>query len=310
MEDQFIIYGLVDPRDNRVRYVGKSTSGFTRPKKHTNPSRLKSDGCWHKTNWVNELISLNLKPQIIVLETHNDESTLNHAEKWNIVYYRSLGFDLTNLTDGGDGVSGWKPTAETREKMSRAARGKIVSAETRAKFSKIHSGKVVSEKTRAKLRANRLGKTTPVEVREKISKAGKGRIVRPETRKLMSINKKEYCRTHPMSEEHKSLMDAGRRANPITEAQLRGLSLGRGTPLNDHQKATLIKSNIERGFPILCSNGKTYLTIKQAAKSLNHSDCTIARNANKNPIGQPDTLLKKSGLGFAYLFEKPTKPKT
>ena len=35
-----IIYGLVDPNLNKIRYVGRSSSGLWRPNAHRYPSRL------------------------------------------------------------------------------------------------------------------------------------------------------------------------------------------------------------------------------------------------------------------------------
>jgi hypothetical protein len=39
---QYIIYGLVDPETEELRYIGKSSTGMSRPKKHFYPSTLKN----------------------------------------------------------------------------------------------------------------------------------------------------------------------------------------------------------------------------------------------------------------------------
>jgi hypothetical protein len=36
---KYLIYGLVDPRDNLVKYVGKSSKGLIRPKQHFHNNR-------------------------------------------------------------------------------------------------------------------------------------------------------------------------------------------------------------------------------------------------------------------------------
>lgn len=48
---------------------------------------------------------------------------------------------LHNKTDGGDGSSGSKVSAETRAKMSEARKGKKLSTETRAKMSAVRKGR-------------------------------------------------------------------------------------------------------------------------------------------------------------------------
>ena len=53
-----------------------------------------------------------------------------------IAQLRSMGVRLCNLTDGGDGVSGWVRTPEWKAKVGKAHRGKIVSQETRDKISR------------------------------------------------------------------------------------------------------------------------------------------------------------------------------
>ena len=43
MPSKFLIYGLVDPRDGQLRYVGKSTSGLRRPRSHWYPRVIRED---------------------------------------------------------------------------------------------------------------------------------------------------------------------------------------------------------------------------------------------------------------------------
>ena len=61
---------------------------------------------------------------------------------------------LTNMTDGGEGLSGIVHTAETRAKMSAAKKGRTYSPETRAKMSAARMGKSRSPETRAKIAAS------------------------------------------------------------------------------------------------------------------------------------------------------------
>lgn len=50
-----LIYGLVDPRTSELRYIGRSSSGLTRPKQHTAPAALAKDVA-RKGNWLRQLV--------------------------------------------------------------------------------------------------------------------------------------------------------------------------------------------------------------------------------------------------------------
>lgn len=118
---KFLIYGLVDPRTKLVRYVGKSSSGLTRPRSHLCPSNLA-----HRTysaRWIKSLLALGLRYEIVVLETPHKE-ILSDTERWWIAYGRASGWPLTNLTDGGEGAFGTHPvfTPHHRASLSVAAR--------------------------------------------------------------------------------------------------------------------------------------------------------------------------------------------
>lgn len=71
---------------------------------------------------------------------------------------------------------------ETREKISKANKGRKRSEETKEKFKSL----VVSQETKDKIRIANLGKKLSEETREKISKANKGKIFSEETKKILS----------------------------------------------------------------------------------------------------------------------------
>lgn len=117
---KYIVYALKDPRTQEIRYIGKSSIGLERPKKHKNISELKKKT--HKSNWINSLISLGLMYEITILEECISEEHVMRQEMYWIKFHRELGTDLTNLTDGGEGNSGWNPSEEVRQNMSEAAK--------------------------------------------------------------------------------------------------------------------------------------------------------------------------------------------
>jgi len=90
------IYGLVDPRDNRVRYVGKAIEPSKRLLAH-----LSLDGNnTFKDDWLRELIDAGLKPTIKILDRCEDFNWQPHERYW-IAEYRKTTPDLTNIADGG-----------------------------------------------------------------------------------------------------------------------------------------------------------------------------------------------------------------
>lgn len=128
---QNIIYGLVDPRTLLVRYIGLSTSGLYRPRSHTKTRELSKPS--HKNNWIKSLIAAGLRYTVVVFDETVSRDALPDLERWWITYGRALGWSLTNLTEGGDGLSGAAP--EVRAKISAAAKRRFASPEARAKLS-------------------------------------------------------------------------------------------------------------------------------------------------------------------------------
>ena len=177
-----IVYGYADPRDGALRYVGKSSSGMTRPSQFGSHS--------HRCgNWIKSLAADGIKPKILVLDALSLEASaeeLNFAERSAIAKYRRIGCDLTNLTDGGDGpMRGRKHTAEARAAISAANResmkgntnflGRKHTPETIEKMRMAKTGHAVSDEARAKMSAAKIGKKQSVEHRASIGAAHKGR---------------------------------------------------------------------------------------------------------------------------------------
>ena len=137
------------------------------------------------------------------IETNKDD--LNDREKYWIEYYDAVkSKEYYNNSCGGEEKK-WqgfnraiklglkehhckkrKLSQETKEKISKANKGKKRTEEQRRQFSEAHKGKPAWNK----------GKKTPVEIREKLSKAhkgqkawNKGKSFSVESRKRMSLSK-------------------------------------------------------------------------------------------------------------------------
>lgn len=121
------IYALSDPRTKAVRYIGKTFDPSGRYSKH-----CRANGKTHKDCWIKQLRAAGIAPEFDVIDilSAKDERAFQAAEaKW-IETFRSMGFKLTNLMDGGG--SGGRHAPETIERMRLAQNNR--SDETKAKI--------------------------------------------------------------------------------------------------------------------------------------------------------------------------------
>lgn len=95
-----LIYGLIDPNDGLVKYVGKTRN------RHTIVSRFnhhinEKDMC-PRRSWI---VSLKRKNQVPILDVLDvvPESEWQFWEQWWIAQFKAWGFKLKNVLLGGDG---------------------------------------------------------------------------------------------------------------------------------------------------------------------------------------------------------------
>lgn len=236
---KYLIYGLIDPRTLLVRYVGKSSTGLLRPNSHRAAARCAAPR-GHCGRWINSLHRLGLDYVVVVLEDIVPQldslaaaavkSRLNDMERWWIAYGRASGWELTNMTSGGDGgdlshhvtsearqrgnakASAWW-TPERRARVSGDAspmRDPTVAAkvlatrkvngrpwhtdEARARIGAGNKGKTLgrpkSAEHRAKMSANNAMKRP--EVARKTADARRGMTFGADTRARMSASKHRH----------------------------------------------------------------------------------------------------------------------
>lgn len=174
------IYALIDPRDNQIRYIGKTNNIKTRLKEHCTFCSLQSQT--HKNNWVKLLLKENLKPEIEIVDEVN-ESEWQFWEKHYISLYKSWGFKLTNSNDGGHG--GLNPCLEVKLQMSLKRKGVPKSEQHKKRisyslkgvnnWSKGENNPSKREQVREKKRLKMKGKKASIETRLKLSKIRKGK---------------------------------------------------------------------------------------------------------------------------------------
>lgn len=122
------IYTLECPITNQVRYVGKTKQKLIdRWYAHCSSYRLNETKSY-KNTWIKSLIKKNLKPIIKLLDITTEENWQECEQYW-ISQFKAWGFNLVNMTDGGEGCIngrgplGYKHTEEAKRKISIANSG-------------------------------------------------------------------------------------------------------------------------------------------------------------------------------------------
>jgi hypothetical protein len=127
------IYGLFDEHDN-IRYVGKTT--------HSLNDRLRGHISYapnlinYKDKWISSMLARHLTPTIKELAYVEGDGNLH--ETFYILLFHSLGANLTNLTDGGDG--GLSPEAAKKIVNIRRVNGTYTSGALKAWSTKRRTG--------------------------------------------------------------------------------------------------------------------------------------------------------------------------
>lgn len=111
-----LIYTLSNPITNEVRYIGKTIQHYLNSRLSTHISRNKNK-LNHTEAWIKSLLKKNLKPNIEILDIV-DVNNWENEEKFYISYFKYLGFNLTNNSEGGDKSnlgSHWKLSEEQKK---------------------------------------------------------------------------------------------------------------------------------------------------------------------------------------------------
>jgi hypothetical protein len=114
-------------------------------------------------------------------------------EKERVTFWREAGADLANATNGGEGVSGLKMSAEARLKMRNAKLGTKQAPETVQKRIAPLIGRKQPRHAIEQAAAKRRGKKLSDEHRAKISNSHKGKIVSEAARKNLSEANKGHA---------------------------------------------------------------------------------------------------------------------
>jgi len=190
-----------------------------------------------------------------ILEECDSKEELDEMEFHYIKQYDTY-HNGYNLTLGGEGNPGWIPSEETKEKISKAHKGKKLSEETKQKLRKANSGenhpfygkkrpdiskkykgeghpfygKKHTEETKKKISEKLKGRIPPnknipmsVEQKLKLSKLQKGRILTEETKRKISSSLKGIRR----SEETRGKISEARKGMKFSELHTENIGLSK-----------------------------------------------------------------------------------
>jgi len=154
---KYTIYKLIDPTDNKVRYIGLTFNDLRMRLK----SHLSEPGKSHKIFWIKKLKKQGLKP--IIESVEENISTYDEAcqrEIYYIDHFKSLGFDLTNMATGGN--KNKKMSEESRKRMSESQKKRYETFKLK-----------LSDETKQILRSSSIERFKNPEEREKLRIANK-----------------------------------------------------------------------------------------------------------------------------------------
>lgn len=151
LKSKFLIYAIVDPENQSILYIGRSSSGLKRPKSHFAPCNLKKK--LPITRWIVNRTNNGIKPIITVLEFSENSSRLNALEMHYIRESIIEEGSLKNLTDGGGGSNGHKKSEKTKQLISEKNKGKKPSQASIDASKLAKTGKKLSPLEKERLRA-------------------------------------------------------------------------------------------------------------------------------------------------------------
>lgn len=131
--NNYLVYLISHPNSNYF-YIGKTDNIKQRISKHLSDSRIRPTTFIH--NWIKKYPD----PVFEILEDNLDEQTAFLYERMYISLFKSWGILVMNLTNGGEGSSGYKHTSETKAFISKVHKGQIYSDEARKLMSERKKG--------------------------------------------------------------------------------------------------------------------------------------------------------------------------
>ena len=144
---------------------------------------------------------------LIFVQFWESEKKAFEMEKWYISFFgrKDLGTGiLRNMTDGGDGPSGWVPTEETKAKIREARKRQVFTEETRERLKAARARRVYTEEMRRNMSAALKGRKCPWNtLRNREKPPWLGRTHTEETKHKMSIASAGRAQTEESKEKNR-----------------------------------------------------------------------------------------------------------
>jgi ribosomal protein L17 len=195
-----------------------------------------------KSRVIRKILESNKEPIIQVLCEDEDEKNIleREIEFIAVIGRRDKGLGpLTNLTDGGEGVTGFKHREEYKHKFSYNKGRRMPKSEShRKKLSQALMGHVVSEETRKKISDTKIKQYENKELRKKISEATKKKSLKgrehPNSKKykvtspegevfIIQDGVKNFCSTQEIHDTY--LFRSLKEGNPLQSGKYKGWNM-------------------------------------------------------------------------------------
>lgn len=212
--NSFYVYEHWRPDTNACFYVGKGVGDRAYRRRRGK----------HHSHVVAKLSEAGQTFDVRFAATDLSEAAALALEIDLIARRRAQGAPLTNVTCGGEGVSGLRHSAATKARLSALAKtaliGRPVSEKTRAKISESQKGRSRGPNPGHSKRLT--GRKLSTETKQAMSSAQKGRVVRPATRELIAVSRRGKVATA----ETKARLSAAHKGNRHSEETRRKMSEG------------------------------------------------------------------------------------
>ena len=193
------------------------------------------------------------KNRIIKLKQNLTEEEAFRHEIYMIAVFgrKDLGTGIiNNKTNGGEGVSGYTHTEETKKKISEIGKGRECKQETRKKLSEASKGKSISEETKRKMSEVKKGENNPNYGKE-MSEEHKQKISEANTENS-SCAWNRGKKMDPFSEEHRrKLSEYAKNRSEEHKQKLKETAKGRTSPnkgkkMSEEHKRKIGEANRKR----------------------------------------------------------------
>lgn len=115
-EKETVIYTLANPITGEIRYIGKTVKTLSqRLTDHIYSVKRESN---YRINWINSILKMGYKPLIEPLDACFWDKSQELETYW-ISQFKAWGFNLVNLTNGGEGNLGLGMSDKHKEKLMK-----------------------------------------------------------------------------------------------------------------------------------------------------------------------------------------------